>query len=246
MLIDLSDILAAYGKTPTGVIHCGAHEGQEAIAYRAARINHVVWIEANPALIPILSKHVRRFDHLVVEACLGATTGETVTFHIAEADNMSNKGQSSSLLELGTHKIAHPEVSFVKDLTLVTMTLDDLMIRDASCLVPSGAMLNLDLQGAELIALAGAEHTIEHIDLIVSEVNCDELYQNCALLPQYDEWLVAHGFEIQQVKLAGCMRRDCSDGGNRWVGWGDMVAWHVDDPRPFTETHPEDAADWYQ
>lgn len=245
MLIELPEILKAYGRVPSAIVHGGSHLAQESAAYEAAGISDVVWIEANPALIPELRKRVGRLRHnTVLEACLGSTTGEMVTFHIAEADNGSNKGQSSSLLELGTHLTAHPEVSFVSHVTLETITLDDLL-GDTLDGYGDRVGLNLDLQGAELIVLAGAEKTIQHVDLILTELNIDSLYVDCALLPEYDEWLMAHGFELQMIQFAGCSRRDGSVGSPRWVGWADGVAWRVDNPRSWAERYPDDWADWY-
>jgi FkbM family methyltransferase len=244
MLIPFHEFLTAHELPISGVIHAGAHEGQEAAAYHAAGIDDVLWIEANPATIEPLRAHVEPYGQRVAHACLGERTGDEVTFHVAEADNRSNRGMSSSILPLGTHRQRHPEVSYVEHLPMTTFSLDDLC--DA-CDVggPGWNCLNMDLQGAELAVLRGAERMLEHVTIVYTEINVDELYQGCGLLPDLDDFLVDHGFECACIVLAGCQRRNCSDGGNRWVGWGDGV-WISDiDARPFTDTHPDDARDWY-
>lgn len=244
MLIPLPGVIDRYDLHLSGCVHVGAHEGQEAQTYVDCRIDKVAWIEANPATLPALRAHVEPFGHSVIEACVGETTGAPVTFHVAEADNYSNRGQSSSILPLGTHRDRHPEVSYVADLAMQTTTLDDLC--DAHNIGgPGWDLLVADVQGAELLVLRGAQRMLEHVTLVYLEVNIEPLYEGCGLFDEVDELLVDAGFECQEVMLAGCQRADCGDGGNRWVGWGDGIWLRTPDPRPFMETHPDQHAGWH-
>ena len=54
--------------------------------------------------------------------------------------------------------------------------------------------INLDIQGAELLALQGATQILPHIKAIYTEVNEKELYENCALLPDLEKFLSDNGF----------------------------------------------------
>jgi len=242
MLIPLSEVIEAYGAVPRGVLHVGGHKGQEADAYSAAGIDKVVWFEANPAMIGPLKKHVEPYGHTVIEACLGETSGKEVTFHIANSNDRSNDGQSSSLLELGTHLISHPEVRYTHDITVTMTTLDELVGEELS---DGGLLLNGDIQGAELSMLKGATSVLRFVDVLYLETNIHELYKGCVLLPELDEWLVSQGFECKRISLAGCQHVDCSDGGNRFVGWGDGYWIRSDAPRLFRDSHPE-FLDWYE
>lgn len=222
VLIPFSDLFARHQLTVTGVIHAGAHIGQEAPAYKAAGIDHVLWIEANDRLLRALNKVAGAHGHHVAHACLGATTGEAVTFHVADSTDGSNHGQSSSVLPLGTHQVAHPEVTYKSEVSMTTTSLDD-VVTDAWPLewgAPN--MLNMDLQGYELHCLRGADRVLSYLDVIYTEVNEDELYEGCVLLPDLVAYLAARGFELAEKRLAGAQTRDCADGG-RWVGWGDAV-----------------------
>lgn len=261
MLIPLSEVIGIFGHTPFSVAHIGGHRGQEAESYRDAGIERVVWFEANPAMIGPLRGHVEPFGHRVIEACLDETSGNEVTFHISDSANHSNDGQSSSLLELGTHRQSHPEVRYVSDITVTTSTLDDLMIgtelggwmvdldsfgdRDSGDGYGPSTLANLDVQGLELRVLQGAERFLAECPILYLEVNIAELYQGCARFPELEEWLMTRGYQFERVLLAGCQRVDCSDHGNRYVGWGDGIAIRRDNPTRYVDRHPE-CADWYR
>lgn len=247
MMIDVAE-LRRHGVRPRRIVHAGAHIGQEAKTYRAMGVTDgVLWVEANPNLIEELAGNVTRYGHHVAHALLGRTSGEESVLHVAEADNYSNRGQSSSVLALGTHRDKHPEVSYVADIPMTTLTLDDVVRELDPAWLTDGVplMVNADLQGFEGDVFAGAPDTLAAASWVMSEVNIDELYVGCTLLGELDALLVAAGFELAVVTTAGCRRRDCSDGGNRWVGWGDGLWVRTPNPRPWGDTHPDDAADWF-
>jgi hypothetical protein len=54
---------------------------------------------------------------------------------------------------------------------------------------------NLDIQGAELMALKGATHSIQYAKALYLEVNEKELYQNCGLVTEMDEFLSRYHFK---------------------------------------------------
>ncbi|MEQ8999220.1 MAG: FkbM family methyltransferase [Coleofasciculus sp. B1-GNL1-01] len=56
-------------------------------------------------------------------------------------------------------------------------------------------ILNMDIQGAELLALQGTSNLLKYVDAINTKVNYEELYQDCALIDQVDDFLENHGFE---------------------------------------------------
>ncbi len=155
----------------------------------------------------------------MVSACLGATDGELATFNVADTPSGSNRGMSSSVLPFGTHVERHPNVSYVTHIELVTRTLDS-VVAEASA--TGYNLLVVDVQGYELEVLRGAEQALAHADCVYSEVNVDELYRGCALLPDLDRFLETRGFARVEMKLYGSQHRDERDG-ERWFGWGDGV-----------------------
>lgn len=206
MLMNLGDIIARHGMKITGILHVGAHLGEEAMAYYENGIYNVVWIEGNPELIPNLVANVEPFGHRVYQALVGDEDNKEVTFHI------TNNGQSSSVLDFGTHAKVSPDVHFIGDQTHRMTTLDTMMDQEG---FEGCNFLNMDLQGAELLALKGAEELLKQVDYIFTEINVDELYIDCARLPQLDEFLEERGFKRVEMVLAGSREN--------WVGWGDAL-----------------------
>lgn len=203
MLIPLAEVIRNNRLTITGVVHVGAHRCDEAEDYQRAGIPSVVWIEGDPELIPRCQKRARRFPgHSVIEAVVTDVDHGQTTFHRA------NNWQSSSILALGTHEQASPEVHYVGDVTLPTRTLDSLVAEHGL----TGNLLNIDVQGADLMVLQGGREFLRGVDCVYAEMNVDELYVGCGRLWEMDDFLTAHGFLRTDTKLAGP------------VGWGD-AAW---------------------
>jgi len=77
----------------TGIIHVGAHRGQEAPWYYAKVGSNVAWLECNPTIIPSLQASVEPYGHRCLQACLWNRAGETRTLHLT-----SNDSQSASIV----------------------------------------------------------------------------------------------------------------------------------------------------
>jgi hypothetical protein len=116
---------------------------------------------------------------------------------------------SSSIFEFGTHPTFSPEIHFEQHLQLPTTTLDTL----ADIYTFTNAnFLNMDIQGAELLALRGAKRLLnEQIDYVMCEVNREEVYIGCAKVEELDELLAEYRFDRVETS---------------WVpnqGWGDAL-----------------------
>jgi FkbM family methyltransferase len=219
-MFSLTELVERYKMKVTGVVHAGAHTGQEAEDYEACGIEQVLWIDANPEVMAPLNERVFPYGHVTVCACLGARDGDEVTFHYADTADGGNAGQSSSVLPLGTHAQVHPEVSYVAKQPMVTQTLATLVA--ANWPWPSRPnFINLDLQGYELECLRGAEPILPWFDWIYTEINEDPLYEGCVLLPELSRWLAERHFRLAEKWMFGAQTRDSATG--RWFGWGDAL-----------------------
>lgn len=189
-MIPLKDIIDKYGIIINGICHCGANEGQEAEEYNKWGVENVIWVEAIPSVFDKLKQHISKYPKQVaIEACLSNIDGEKVEFNIS-----NNQSQSSSLLGLGKHLTIHPEVHYVDKIKCITTTLDSLLKKsnvDYSMI----DFLNLDLQGAELMALQGATNFLKQIKAINTEVNKQSTYIDCALIEDLDYFLLQNDFE---------------------------------------------------
>ncbi len=208
MLMSLASIIENFDLRITGVVHVGAHTGEEALDYHDAGITNVWWIEGNPDIIDTLRRNVMPYGHHVVCALVADVADEERTFHVTNFQSLS-----SSLLDFGTHTKVSPDVHFVEHKTLTTSTLDGI-VEDQG--IADCNFLNMDLQGAEMLALRGASRLLQSIDYVFTEINVDELYLGCVRLPHLDAFLGDLGFKRVATSMAGAQRP-----GPGWVGWGD-------------------------
>jgi hypothetical protein len=104
--------------------------------------------------------------------------------------NRSNNNQSSSILELGLHKVFHPTIDYIESFEVETTVLRNILSKYPTI---EFNFLNLDIQGAELKALKGMEEYLNKVDYIYTEVNEDYIYKNCALVSELDEYLKKFG-----------------------------------------------------
>ena len=195
MTDDFLELVTRYGMPGrvVGIIHAGAHVAEEARVYfDAFGAVPVWWIEANPAVIRTLRAEAGRYpNQRVIEALLSDVDGEKRDFHVT-----SNDGESSSLLEFGTHSTLYPNIVFVDTLTLLTRTLDSLVTEHGI----TANMLVMDLQGAEGLCLAGASRLLPSLDFILSEVNKTEIYKGCVKVWELDKMFA----DLERVETLWC------------------------------------------
>lgn len=194
MLIPFAECVRAAGKPFTGVLHIGAHLGEEGPDYVAAGVRKVWWIEGNRTLMRELFDRTVALPISQKYFCqvLGDTDGEQVQF------NITNNGQSSSILQLGTHLQHYPQINVVETRPVTTVRFDSLYKSEMRFLpLEEVDFVNLDIQGAELKALKGFGSLLtrfENIKAIYSEVNFEEVYVGAPHVSEIDEYLRQFGF----------------------------------------------------
>jgi FkbM family methyltransferase len=203
MLIEFQkivDYLSSIGKVPRGVLHIGAHTCEEKEDYNKHGITdeNIIWVEGNEDLV----KQMKGSGIVNLHHALIADEERDVTFYI------TNNGQSSSILEMGTHKDLYKWCVVVEERKQKTITIKKL-VETNNINMTNLNMWVFDIQGAELLALKGAGDLIKYADALYLEVNTDEVYKNCAKLNELDEFLYTHGFDRVAVAMFN------SD------GWGD-------------------------
>ena len=187
-MLDLSQLLEEHSITPRGVIHVGANEGEELKTYQEIGINKVLFIEANPAVFQVLKANLRDVPNLIGVNCAISNLNGTATLHITSMD------AASSILPLKRVKEYYPEIRETHQIQVQCKTLDTLLAELG--LNPGDFnLLNLDIQGAEFLALQGAKNLLQHIEAINTEVNYEELYEGTQLIDQIDELLAESDFE---------------------------------------------------
>jgi FkbM family methyltransferase len=195
MLINYSkvcEILRRYGIKVKGILHVGAHECEELNDYMREGISpqNIVWIEGNEEKVHEMK--LRGIPNIYQG--LVSDKEEEVNFYI------TNNGQSSSILELETHKVHHPHV-FVSTIKKQRTSTIENIFRQNGLDGSKYNFWNFDIQGAELLALKGAGDLLKNADVLYMEVNEEELYKGCALIGELDEFLKGHGFRRVETSI---------------------------------------------
>ena len=206
MLLEASlvkQIVKDYNITLKGVLHVGAHKCQEKKFYNndlQIPDTRIVWVEGNPWLVDWnRTQGVQNIYLAVLDEVVRNTT-----FYVTNID------QSSSLLELGTHKESYPYIDVSMKVPVRTDTLHGFF--EKNNLRPEDYNVwNFDIQGVELQVFRGSKELLRHVDILLTEVNTQEVYKGCGLLDEMDILL----------KEAGLIRVDTHivEG----AGWGDAI-----------------------
>jgi FkbM family methyltransferase len=199
---EINTILKQYGIQVGGAFHIGAHDCEEMGFYGQLGLSpeKVVWIDA--------------IDSKVLEARKRGIPNVYCTVVTDQDDqpvvfNISNNGQSSSVLELGTHAREYPGIVYVQRVKKTSVTIDTFFSRNG---LDSSKydFWNFDIQGAELMALRGAETAIKTAKAIYLEVNINELYVGCGRIEEVDAFLLERGFRRMLTRVVS-------------QGWGDAL-----------------------
>ena len=209
MLMSIDELTKVWGLFPNGVLHVGAHLGEEASDYERFGWIPIIWVEAQPVLASKLHERLNPTIHSVINATVWDQDGVEMKFKLA------SNSQSSSLLAFGTHAVDYPEVSYTEEFEVTTQRLDTLL-KDYA--VPN--FINLDIQGAEAMAIKGLGANLDSIEAIYTEINRKEVYLGCTKIKDLDTLLKNAGFH----RVA-----------TRWVlgrGWGDALYLRRSQDRP--------------
>jgi FkbM family methyltransferase len=179
-----------YLKHVTGLIHVGAHSGQERYLYAKHNLN-VVWVEAQPSVFTELCDNIKSYPSQTAANYLITDCDDAeYVFHIA-----NNRGESSSIFELHEHKNIWPEVHFERDVTLRSITLDSLL-RKLGTRATNYQALVIDTQGSELLVLKGATELLSNLEFVRTEAADFESYLGGAKVDELIDYLNGHSFRL--------------------------------------------------
>ena len=202
MLINFNDLLLLSIKV-SGIIHIGAHNLEELPDYLKGNVSRIIWIEANPSKYNLIEERLRKFDNMFLGKFAAGRKNDVNTL------NLANNGQSSSLLEFGTHKKSYPDIDYVSKIKVKTKPLDDWLDENFKNKNQFN-FINIDIQGYELEALKGMPNQLKIAEYVYLEVNFEEVYRGCSQLQDIDNFLIKFDF----VRV-GLRKTD--------KGWGDAI-----------------------
>ena len=117
----MQQLVRQFPLNVTGILHIGAHECEELKDYQAVGVDasKTYWVEAMPDKVALCKERYGKGTgndnglH-IYQAVVDETDGGSVTF------NVTNNGQSSSILEFGSHSTSHPQVHVVEKVAMQT------------------------------------------------------------------------------------------------------------------------------
>lgn len=175
---------------PGSVIDGGANQGQWASEILKSYPNlNLISFEPTPSAFEILRLNAQKNDSWeVVNSALGNYDG------MIEMNLASNEGQSSSILEPASHLIHYPQVKFDKIANVPVVRLDTYLVNYSRPIY-----IKLDVQGAEEIALEGAERILEDVIAIELEIAIDYAYTGQMDFAETVEKLHKLGFSVFSI-----------------------------------------------
>jgi hypothetical protein len=183
MLIDFEYLRLIHDLHIKGVVHVGAHYGEEVDDYLAAGIDKVVCFE--PVLENFLILSNKASDKVqIIQCALGEREDDNVKMFLS-----SNNKESSSVLEPLEHLNDYQHITFEQNEYVKMKRLDSFAKDIDGC-----NYISLDVQGYEYEVLLGAEESLKNFDYVYLEVNRGETYKNNHLVEDIDALLKNYGF----------------------------------------------------
>ncbi len=187
-----------------GVIHVGGHHGQECHSYLQFGMEHICIFEPVPSHFKIMKEQVDDTRVRMFNVALGSKR-DTTTINISDFEGENAhlyKGMSSSILQPKKHLEQYEHIKFTETLPVEVHTLNDFSVEN-NIQVNDYDFMNIDVQGYELEVLRGATNFLPNMKYIYTEVNRDEVYENCPMVEDIDNFLHDYGFKRLHTEWAG-------------------------------------------
>jgi FkbM family methyltransferase len=196
MLLNLNDLVVKYNMTINGIIHIGAHFGEEHTTYKKLNVNKVVYFEPVKKTFNKLKESVT--DAELFNYALGCEN-KSIEMYVEEKDLFG----CSSILKPSSN---YDTVSFSSNEIVEMRTLDSFNFSGYN-------FLNIDVQGYELEVLKGSSETLKNVDYIICEINKETPlkkmdYIGASNVNDVISFLNQFGFKLVEEDWAG-------------VSWGD-------------------------
>jgi FkbM family methyltransferase len=193
MLISLDTLVEKYNIKFQSILHVGAHLCEEINDYeKYVSRDKILWVEAIPSKV---EESKEMYPDILIEQAVVSDVEEMITF------NVSNNGQSSSMLQLALHQLYHPDIHYVDSFQCKTKLLYNITSKYSQHMFN---FINLDIQGTELKALKGLSNYLCYVDYIYVEVNLEYLYKDCCIVYEIDQYLRHFGFIRVETKMTAC------------------------------------------
>ena len=170
-------------KQQYGVLHIGAHYGQESAEYSSYKLK-VIWIEAAEEPYKRLKNKIKQNkDQKAIKALLGDRNSKTI-FYTASND------ASSSIYKIGKD-MPHEHLKMIGMQEMQMNRLDTLFSKEE---LKDYKYWVIDVQGAEYLVLLGAGNLLKIPNVIEIEVSTREEYEDGSQFDDIDKLLRKFNF----------------------------------------------------
>jgi FkbM family methyltransferase len=174
-----------------GIIHIGANGGQESDMYYNNNNPKVIFIEASPFVMPTLLNRIEKYkNQIAIQALVTDKDGIEYDFLC----DKNNAGQSSSLFDFHLHKKMFPNVIMGESIKLIGKTLPSIL-KENYINIEEYSIINMDVEGAELLVLKGAVDILHKFDTITLEASDFESRIGQPKLHEIDDFMTLNGFD---------------------------------------------------
>ena len=199
MILSFTNIVKKYNMNISGIIHIGAHQGQEVREYVENGYQDIIMFEPLSENFRVLEENLKNMNANIsaYQVALGNEEKNVVMY-------LSDNGLlSSSVLKPKVHLELHPSVGFPTTEEVEMKRLDSFVEETKNF-----NFINMDVQGYELEVLKGGMETLKHIDYVYCEVNRDELYEGNVFIEDLDKFLADYSMERVETDWAGTLWGD--------------------------------------
>jgi FkbM family methyltransferase len=198
-----------------GILHIGAHQGEEVDHYLKLGFQNIILIEANPQWYEFLITKFKDNPRIKIFGVAVSDVNGEIDFHIHTS--RSGSTEPASLLKMKEFNKIVKTLQTADTIKVEVITLNEFFVRNN--LSPHDYnFMNIDIQGAELMAFKGASDILKTMDVIISEVNLIELYENAPLENDIIDYLAGSGF----VKV-NAIYHNLYDERGTFPAWGECL-----------------------
>jgi FkbM family methyltransferase len=145
-------------------------------------LRHIYLFEPQAGPLTVLRGLAAHDSRIKVFAMAVSDRDGVASFNVA-----SNDGESSSLLQLGSHRDLFPEVTMQTTIEVPTRRLDSVLAEHG---LESPDLMIVDVQGAEYLVLKSfSASVLQHLRLIYTEVSTEAVYESAGLLSDVEALL---------------------------------------------------------
>ncbi len=196
-----SEKLLELMRNCSGIMHFGAHRGDEAPIYNWFG-KKVIWFEANPNIFESLVENLFPYNGQVAyRELLLDVKSKNIPFYLSNNDEASSSIFEFGELSVGEKKIWDRKLKMKDKIFIDSETLDD-FVENKNINVNEYNHWVVDVQGSEFLFFKGASESLKLCKSIYVEISEGEVYKGGAQLKEIQDFLEKKNFKMFEKPLS--------------------------------------------